>query len=184
MKIDRFETERLIIRLWQESDKVPFAQLNADPEVVKYFPSALNRSKSDSLIESLMNCYEQNGYCPWAVELKDTHEFIGMIGLWATSSKMPFAPCVEVGFRLAQKFWRKGYAFEGAKASIELGFNEFKLKEIKAIAAAENFKSIGALKKLGMNRIPDADFAHPSFLENSEFKNHEVYILNNNVISQ
>ena len=135
MKINRFETERLILRLWQDSDIEPFFELNRDPEVVKYFPSALNQIESNALIKALKNCYDQNGFCPWAAEIKDTHEFIGMIGLWATSSKMPFSPCVEVGFRIAQKFWRKGYAFEGAKVAIELGFSEFNLQEIKAIAS-------------------------------------------------
>ena len=78
-----FETERLFMRQWRPSDRAPFAELNADPRVMEYFPAPLERDESDALADRCQALIEQRGWGFWAVELKGSAEFIGFLGLWA-----------------------------------------------------------------------------------------------------
>ncbi len=48
-----FGTQRLLLRQWRESDLEPFARLNADPEVLRYFPALLSRDQSDAMVDRL-----------------------------------------------------------------------------------------------------------------------------------
>ena len=96
-----FETERLFMRQWRPSDRAPFAELNADPRVMEYFPAPLERDESDALADRCQALIEQRGWGFWAVELKGSAEFIGFLGLHVPIAELPFSPCVEIGWRLA-----------------------------------------------------------------------------------
>ncbi len=98
------QTERLILRQWQDSDDDPFATLNADPEVMRHFPSTLNRDESDKLANRIRNNIADNGWGFWAVQGKGSGQFIGFVGLNRPQADLPFNPCVEVGWRLARQF--------------------------------------------------------------------------------
>lgn len=99
--IIEFDTERLRLRQWQASDRAPFAALNADPAVMAFFPSLLTRAESDAMADRCASLITQRGWGFWAVELRRSGEFIGFVGLHQPSAELPFAPCVEVGWRLA-----------------------------------------------------------------------------------
>ena len=75
------ETERLILRQWQESDLPAFAEMNADPIVMRYFPRLLTRDESDDLARRMHRLIKDNGFGFWAVSVKDTGDFLGMVGL-------------------------------------------------------------------------------------------------------
>src|SRR5581483_4912556 len=62
-------TERLLLRRWAPSDREPFAALNADPRVMKYFPCLLTREESDALVDRAENHFIEHGFGPWAVEI-------------------------------------------------------------------------------------------------------------------
>ena len=62
-------TERLLLRRWRAEDSAPFAQLNADPQVMEHFPATLTRAQSDALIEQIELCFKTHGYGAWAVEV-------------------------------------------------------------------------------------------------------------------
>jgi 3-dehydroquinate dehydratase/shikimate dehydrogenase len=74
---------------------------------------------------------------------------------------VPFAPAVEIGWRLAFEYWGKGYATEGAKASLQYGFETVKLNEILAFTAVQNKRSRAVMDKIGMIYYPEEDFDHP-----------------------
>src|SRR5205085_5232912 len=103
--IIELETPRLTMRRWRDADREPFAAMNADPRVMEFFPSLQDRAMSDASIDFWIGQFEENGWSNWAVELKSTGEFIGFIGLWIPRRHLPFSPCVEVGWRLAHRFW-------------------------------------------------------------------------------
>src|SRR3954451_15057237 len=103
----RLETPRLILRGWRDSDREPFARMNADPRVMEFFPACLSREQSDAMID------RDTGLL--ALELRETGEFIGFIGLAAPTFEAHFTPCVEVGWRIAAEHWGKGLATEGAR---------------------------------------------------------------------
>ena len=71
----QLETPRLILRPWQDHDFAVFAQLNADPEVMRHFPAPLSRIESYELAHKIQQLIEQNGWGFWAVELKQTQQF-------------------------------------------------------------------------------------------------------------
>jgi ribosomal-protein-alanine N-acetyltransferase len=94
-------TERLRLREWRESDLPAFAALNADRRVMEFMPRRLNRAESDDLAGIIMAHFDRYGFGLWAVEVPGVAPFIGFVGLWVPSFEAHFAPCVEVGWRLA-----------------------------------------------------------------------------------
>ena len=98
------ETARLRLRAWRADDFPAFAQLNADAQVMRYFPHPLTQTESDALAQMFQQFINQNGWGFWAVELKHSQEFIGFTGLHAQPECFDFSPCVEIGWRLDSKF--------------------------------------------------------------------------------
>src|SRR5262249_24364189 len=114
-KMNIIETQRLILRDWSENDLEDFPQLNRDPKVLEFLSRPLSKEESLEWIKSINQHIKKNGFGLWAATLK-TGEFIGYIGLNIPTFEANFTPCVEIGWRLAHKFWGKGYAAEGAEA--------------------------------------------------------------------
>jgi RimJ/RimL family protein N-acetyltransferase len=159
------ETERLILRDWKDEDIKPFAAMNADPIVMEYFPRRLNEDDTAHLVERFRDHFKKYGYGPYAVEHKESGQFIGFVGLTQVSNDMPFAPAVEIAWRLDYGFWGQGYATEAAQAVIKHAFKELGLTEIVAYAVHDNGAAIHIMEKLGMKRDPDADFKYPRLSE-------------------
>ena len=79
-RYDTLHTERLVLRRWQDSDREPFAELNADPETMRYFRSTLDRAASDAFIDVIEERIETQGFGLWALEVTKTGQFIGFTG--------------------------------------------------------------------------------------------------------
>jgi hypothetical protein len=95
-------TTRLVLRQWRDADRAPFAALNADPQVMRYFPATQDRVASDAAIDRWSADLVQQGWSNWAVELRQSGAFIGFVGLSVPRRVLPFSPCVEIGWRLAR----------------------------------------------------------------------------------
>lgn len=154
-------TPRLRLRPWRDADRAPFAEMSADPEVMAHLPIMPERALSDAWIDRQCAHQAAHGFCFWAAELCDTGEFAGSIGLVHVRYTAHFTPAVEVGWRLAKRFWGRGYAPEAAEASLRFGFEHLGLDEIVAITTPENANSQRVMRKLGMTRDPADDFDHP-----------------------
>jgi RimJ/RimL family protein N-acetyltransferase len=170
-------TERLVLREWRDQDRVPFAALNDDPAVMEHFPTHLTREASDAMADRISAFLDEHGWGLWAVEVRETGEFVGFTGLSIPRFDAPFMPCVEVGWRLARSAWGKGYATEAARASVAHGFGPLGLDEIVAMVVPANERSQGVMRKLGMARDEDADFDHPLIPEGSPVRRHRLYRL-------
>lgn len=168
-------TQRLILRPWRPEDLEPFAQLNADPRVMEYYPSTLNREESDRFAERIRKEFLQEGWGLWAVSVTGISDFIGYIGLSRVKHPYPFAPAVEIGWRLAHDHWGKGYATEGAKAAIKYGFDKVGLNEIVSFTSVQNMRSRRIMEKLGM--LHKDDFDHPKLPEGHPLRRHVLYQL-------
>lgn len=175
MTISQLTTRRLVMRRWRSSDSEPFAALNADEEVMKYFPRMLAREESDALIERIERNFENAGFGLWAVEIQSSGEFIGFVGLSQPSWQSSFTPCVEIGWRLAKKYWGHGYAPEAALEAMRDGFERLGLAEILSWTATINLNSIRVMEKIGMARNPHEDFDHPLIESDHALCKHVLY---------
>lgn len=169
------ETERLRLRQWKSTDRVPFAALNADSMVMEFFPSPLTRVESDAMADRCQSLIEERGWGFWAAEAKATQEFIGFVGLHTPSAELPFSPCVEVGWRLAFQHWGKGFASEAAREAIRVGFQLLGLREIVSFTTVQNLRSRAVMERLGMQAA--GTFAHPHVPERSGLRSHFLYRL-------
>lgn len=169
-------TPRLLLRKWSESDRAPFAAMNADPAVMEFFPSVQSREMSDASINRWLEQFASQGWSNWAVELRATGEFIGFVGLSVPIRRLPFSPCVEIGWRLAKRYWGQGYASEAATAVLDCGFNRLKLEEIVSFTALSNLRSRAVMERIGMYNT-HADFDHPALGEGHPLRRHCLYRL-------
>ncbi|SCM74665.1 GNAT family acetyltransferase [uncultured Pleomorphomonas sp.] len=171
-------TPRLVLAPWTERDLAPFAALNADPEVMRYFPKTMTAEESDALVGRLRGMWAEHGYGLSAVRRREDDAFIGMVGIQKVlNPAYPFAPAVEVGWRLAKAFWRQGYAGEAARAALAHGFDVLELAEIVAFTAVANLPSRAVMASLGMARDPADDFLHPLLPEDHPLRPHVLYRL-------
>lgn len=152
--VTELHTERLLLRQWRDADLVPFAALNADPEVTRHFPAPLSRAESDALAGRARLELSERGWGLWALEVRGEDRFIGFVGLAEPSFESPFTPAIEVGWRLARPYWGHGYATEGARAALAFGFDELDLEEIVSFTSAINERSRKVTERLGMWRDP------------------------------
>lgn len=155
-------TTRLRLRQWRDGDLEPFATLNADPEVMRFFPAPLSREQSDALAAREREGIGERGWGLWAVEVLESSRFIGFVGLAEPRFDAHFTPAVEVGWRLAHDAWGKGYATEGGRAALVYAFDELGLTEIVSFTSAINVRSRRVMERLGMSHDPADDFDHPS----------------------
>jgi RimJ/RimL family protein N-acetyltransferase len=174
-------TQRLLLRQWREEDLPLFAELNADPEVMRHFPATLSREDSDALAERSRQHLDAYGWGLWAVEVLDEPEggtgFTGFTGLAVPRFAAHFTPAVEVGWRLARRSWGHGYATEAARAALRYGFEELGLDEIVSFTADGNERSRAVMRRLGMTRDPADDFEHPSLPDGHALRPHVLYRL-------
>ena len=148
--------------------------MNADPEVMRYFPALLSAEQSNAGVDIWCQQFAEIGWSNWAVELLDKGEFMGFIGLSVPRRQLPFSPCVEIGWRLKRAAWGRGYATEGAKACLRVGFDQLRLDEIVSFTTLTNLPSVSVMKRIGMSDA-NADFEHPAVPEGNPLRPHCLY---------
>lgn len=169
-------TPRVLLRAWRDSDRAPFAALNADPRVMAHFPALGTRAGSDASIDLWQSQLDTQGFSNWAVELRDTGEFIGFVGLTEPRRTLPCSPCIEIGWRLAHAHWGQGLASEAARAVLAAGFERFGLPEIVSLTALANTRSRAVMERIGMHDTQQ-DFDHPGVPEGHGLRRHCLYRL-------
>jgi RimJ/RimL family protein N-acetyltransferase len=173
--LDEIRTARLLLRRWRDEDHEPFAALNADSEVMRYFPALLDRVESDRSIERFEQRFEEQGFGLWAVELLATGEFIGFTGLNTMPDGVPGSGDQEVGWRLARHAWHQGYATEAARAALDVGLNQLRLPRIWSMTAVLNTPSRAVMERLGMVR--HRLFDHPKLEARHALRPHVAYVI-------
>lgn len=174
-------TGRLLLRRWRVGDRAPFAKLNADPEVMRYFPAPLTRRQSDELADRIEQHFADHGYGLYAVERRAGGEFIGFVGLSRVGYDAHFTPAVEIGWRLARQAWGSGYATEAARAVVAHAFEVLALDDLVSLTVPANEPSRRVMERIGMTRDPDDDFDHPSLPAGDPLRRHVLYRLRRSV---
>ncbi len=168
-------TDRLILRRWLSADREPFATLNADAEVRRHFVSTLSREESDASVDRFEAGFDSRGYGLWAVERRDTGEFIGFTGLNPMPDGIPGEGGVEVGWRLAQSHWGHGFATEAALESLRFAFDDLGLAVVNSITAVGNSRSRSVMERIGMRELDR--FEHPAVPEGHPLREHVRYVV-------
>lgn len=167
-------TDRLLLRQWKTSDFPIFAALNADQQVMKYFPKPLDQTESDAMAKKCMSLIATKGWGFWAIELQASGEFIGLTGLHEPKPTFPFSPCIEVGWRLHKDFWGNGYATEAATAALKYAFEVIKTNAVLSFTATANTRSKAVMTRIGMCNTHQ-NFNHPELPNNHALSEHALY---------
>lgn len=181
MPLPEIRTERLTLRGWTDGDRAAYAAINADPAVMATLGPLQTREQSDGHIDRIMAAWLDRGFGLWCVDLDG--ECIGLTGLnepwfeehFTREAAAKGHRCVEVGWRLASRHWRNGYATEAARASLTFAFDVVGVLEVVSFTSATNTKSRGVMEKLGMTQDPAGGFDHPGVAPGSSLNPHVLY---------
>ncbi|WP_282044100.1 GNAT family N-acetyltransferase [Winogradskyella flava] len=152
MNFTPIETQRLILRSINLNDAQDFFEMDSNPNVHRYLGNnpVTSIEQSKAWIRDILEQYKNYSIGRLAMIKKDTGEFIGWSGLKFERELRQEFNYYDLGYRLKEDFWRKGYATEAALASLDYGFKDLKLKEICAAADVNNLASNYILQKIGM----------------------------------
>ena len=73
-----FKSERLGFRAWMGTDLEKLAEINADPEVMKFFPAIQSTIQTKAFMERMSLQFKEKGFCYFAVDILKTYDFIGL----------------------------------------------------------------------------------------------------------
>ncbi len=175
MSPNELRTGRLLLRRWRPEDLEPFAAMNADPEVMEFFPAPLERASSDALVARIEAGFVEHGFGLWALEVASDGGFIGFTGLSVPGFEAACTPAVEIGWRLARRAWGQGYATEAATAALDAAFGPLGLTDVVSFTSSANLRSQAVMRRLGMTRDPAADFDHRSLPPGHRLARHVLY---------
>lgn len=169
------ESERLAFRAWEERDWPFFAAMNANPQVMRFFPAVMTKEQSRSMWDRMRAELDEKGYGLYAVELKAFGALIGLMGFHWADFAAEFTPCVEIGWRFVPEAWGHGYATEGAKACLEHGFARLGFDRVYSFTACVNLPSEAVMKRAGMKKV--GEFSHSRVDSTSFLYSHVLYVL-------
>ena len=144
---DVIETERLVLRMFRESDTDAYAEMVSDPEVMRFLGGGqpVPRAEAWRNMAMILGHWQLRGYGMWAVEEKATGEMVGRVGPWRPEGW----PGLEVGWTLRRRFWGRGFATEAARASMNYAFTALEQTRVISLIAPENVNSIRVAERLG-----------------------------------
>lgn len=175
------ETERLWLRDWRTEDMEPFFRHTNTPAVMQWLGGVKTRAFMDQVgTDRFMRWQEERGFTFWVVERKEDRELLGFCGIKiADDVGSPVEGEYEIGWRLREDAWGRGYAKEAAMACLEYAFHRIGAERVVALTVAGNVPSWGLMERLGMTRRPELDYEGPSWAEGTVI----VYTIDNRLDS-
>ena len=170
------ETDRLILRPWQDADIAPFMAATNTTAVSRWLGGLKDEAHYADIARRMQAEQAAVGHCFWIVERRVDAEVLGLCGLrHGGPPDTPVYGKLELGWRLRESAWGQGYAKEAALAAIAWGWTQLTDDEQIAYTVPGNVSSWGLMERLGMARRPDLDFDHPMFATGHELCRHIVY---------
>ena len=170
-------TARLRLRSWRDEDAAPMLAMSTDPEVMRHFPRVMTADDAHAFVARHRALLAQGRPGLSVVERRADDSFVGFVGLVEQTFEAPFAPCVEVGWRLVRSAWGQGFATEAANEALRHGYDDLGLDEIVSMTAVGNQRSIAVMRRLGMHTDPSDDFDNPRVPVGHELRRHVLYRL-------
>ena len=145
MEIPTLQTERLLLRPFRAADFEAYAEMNANPEVMRYIDAVQDREAAFRSLCASIGHWEVRGYGPWAMEERATGRLLGRAGLFFWETR----PGLELGYALIPSAWGKGYAFEAAARSLRHAHQTLGARGVLSVIHPDNKASIRVTEKLG-----------------------------------
>lgn len=155
------ETERLILRTWEDADRETYARHCNRPRVMKWLGGVQEPSDVDDDVDWFIECQQRYGHTLWVVERRGDGAFLGFAGLdrlLLESGEISevLHDQIEVGWRLRSDAWGRGYATEAAQVSLEIAFRVRRLPAVVSRIHPANAASIRIASRLGLE--PSREF--------------------------
>jgi RimJ/RimL family protein N-acetyltransferase len=151
--MEKIETARLVLRRPVPEDVYPLAEMNADPEVMKYIGDGRVRTFEETAqaVPRAIGEWDERGHGMFCVDRRDTGEFIGWVALAVPAFLPEVLPAIEIGWRLARRHWGQGFATEAAREALRFGFGSCGFDPIISIRDVDNDASRRVMEKLGLH---------------------------------
>ncbi len=166
---------RIALRPWTDADLTPFAALNADTEVMRWFKAPLSREESDAMAARGRQRLAEQGWGSWALQVPQIG-FAGFVGLVKAPFELPLpgfdGPQVEIGWRLARAAWGHGYATEAAQLALDHARDVLRLACVVSFTTVGNVRSQAVMQRIGLQRV--GEFDHPQ-LPDHALQRHVLY---------
>jgi len=157
------ETPRLVLRQFTGDDVDNLVDLNSDPEVMRYLTGGKPMPREeirDQIIPFHLSVYDRfDRLGTWAADSADGGEFLGWFCLRAGNRSE--VTNVELGYRLRRSAWNQGYATEGSRALISMGFTDLGVERVFAHAMALNAASRRVMEKCGLALVRSIPWDYP-----------------------
>lgn len=156
MTIPTLRTRRLRLRPFEEADSERLHRILGEEGILRYFPNPEPPplERVERLVAHQLEHWEEHRLGWWAVEPIEDPELIGWVGL----QFLPETGETEVAYLLSKAYWGQGLATEGARASLQFGFEKLGLETIIALVHPENWASIRVIEKLAMRFVDQANY--------------------------
>lgn len=175
--VRELRTQRTLLRNWMDSDLEPWIEMNADPEVRRFFTSVQTRDQALAEAARARANLARRGWGPWVLEVPGVLPFAGFVGLFVPGWSAHFTPALEIGWRLPRAAWGHGYASEAAAAAAAFAMEVMQVDELVAITVPGNEPSRRVMKRIGMVHDEAGNFAHPAIPADHVFSRHVLYRL-------
>jgi ribosomal-protein-alanine N-acetyltransferase len=142
------DTPRLILREFSADDVDALGSVLSDPETMRFYPAALDRTGVEEWIARNLRRYAKDGHGLWAIVLKANGELIGDCGL--TVQEVDSADEIEIGYHVRRDYWGQGLATEAARACRDFGFARLPVDRLISLIRPENLPSRRVAEKNGM----------------------------------
>ena len=145
----------MLLRQFRESDWDDYAMMSADVEVMRHIGTglALTRDESWRSIANFLGHWQLRGYGMWALESKETGEFLGRAGFYDP----PGWPGFELGWVLGRQYWGRGYASEAARAALAHAFDGLGKQRVISLIRHGNARSIRVAEAIGERLAGEAE---------------------------
>lgn len=145
--IPEITTDRLVLRGLRPTDLETYAEMYADPEVMRYLEQGQPVGKAAAWRSMAIHLghWRLRGYGQWALTERSSGKFVGRAGLWQPEGW----PGLEVGWLLARRYWGRGFATEAGGAAIDYAFDTVGVEKVISLIDPNNTASIRVAERLG-----------------------------------
>ena len=168
------ETARLKLRPWEEDDLPEFIRVTNTETVMRHLGGVMGPDYFQTVFQRMRESQEKEGFCFWLAERRDGGALLGFCG-FKRGGAGTITGELEIGWRLREDAWGRGYAREAAEASLDWAWANRPEESIYAITIPQNVKSRALMERLGMVRRPDLDFDHPNYPVDHPLRRHITY---------